>query len=81
MLDEGADAAISWKNAASASVAGVSVAGVSAMAKANASRTPESFRSDATVDREAVRLRMLNQRGEKVALAFPIVRSAVSFQP
>ena len=26
-------------------------------------------------------LRMLNQRGEKVALAFPIVRSAASFQP
>ena len=76
VLDEGADAAISRKNAASASVAGVS-----AMAKANASRTPESFRSDATGDREAVQLRMLNQRGEKVALAFPIVRSAVSFQP
>ena len=76
VLDEGADAAISWKNAASASVAGVS-----AMAKANAFRTPESFRSDATGDLEAVRLRMLNQRGEKVALAFPIVRSAVSFQP
>ena len=51
------------------------------MAKANAFRTPESFRSDATGDREAVQLRMLNQRGEKVALAFPIVRSAVSFQP
>jgi hypothetical protein len=49
--------------------------------KANASRTPESCRNDATGDREAVQLRMLNQRGEKVALAFPIVRSAVSFQP
>ncbi len=52
-----------------------------AVAKANASRTPESIRSDATGDREAVQLRILNQRGEKVALAFPIVRSAVSFQP
>ena len=51
------------------------------MAKANAFRPPKSFRSDATADREAVQLRMLNQRGEKVALAFPIVRSAVSFQP
>ena len=76
VLDEGADAAISRKNAASASVAGVST-----MAKANAFRTPESIRSDATGDREAVQLRILNQRGEKVALAFPIVRSAVSFQP
>ena len=76
VLDEGADAAISRKNSP-----GASVAGVSAMAKANASRTAESFRSDATGDREAVQLRMLNQRGEKVALAFPIVRSAVSFQP
>jgi hypothetical protein len=51
------------------------------MAEANASRTPESFRSDATGDGEAVNLRMLNQRGEKVALLFPIVRSAASFQP
>ena len=76
VLDQGADAAISRKNAACASVAGGS-----AMAKANVSRTPESFRSDATGDREAVQLGMLNQRGEKVALAFPIVRSAVSFQP
>jgi len=57
------------------------VAGVSAMAEANASRAPESFRSDATGDGEAVNLRMLNQRGEKVALAFLIVRSAASFQP
>jgi hypothetical protein len=76
VLDEEADAAISRKNSA-----GASVAGVSAMAKANASRTPESLRSDASGDREAVQLRILNQRGEKVALAFPIVRSAVSFQP
>jgi hypothetical protein len=76
VLDEGADAAITRKNAASASVAGISDRG-----EANASRTPESFRSDATGDGEAVQLRMLNQRGEKVALAFPIVRSAVSFQP
>ena len=57
------------------------MAGVSAMAEANASRAPESFRSDATADGEAVNLRMLNQRGEKVALAFLIVRSAASFQP
>ena len=76
VLDEGADAAISRKNAACASVAGVS-----AMAKANVSRTPESFRSDATGDRETMQLRVLNQRGERVALAFPIVGSAVSFQP
>jgi len=76
VLGEGADAAISRKNAAR-----VSVAGVSAMAKANASRTPESCRCDATGDREAVQLCMLNQRAERVALAFPIVRSAVSFQP
>ncbi len=76
VLDEGADAAITRKNAASASVAGISDRG-----EANTSRTPESFRSDATGDGEAVQLRMLNQRGEKVALAFPIVRSAVSFQP
>jgi len=54
---------------------------VLAEAKANASRTPESCRCDATGDREAVQLRVLNQRGERVALAFPIVRSAVSFQP
>jgi len=57
------------------------MAGRIGMAKANASRTPESFRSDATVDGAAVQLWMLNQRGEKVALAFPIVCSAVSFQP
>jgi hypothetical protein len=54
---------------------------VLAEAKANASRTPESCRCDASGDREAVQLRVLNQRGERVALAFPIVRSAVSFQP
>jgi hypothetical protein len=41
----------------------------------------KSCRSDATGDRDAVQLRVLNQRGERVALAFPIVRSAVSFQP
>jgi hypothetical protein len=51
------------------------------MAKANASSTSESFRSDASGDGAAVQLGMLNQRGEKVALAFPIVRSAVSLQP
>jgi hypothetical protein len=54
---------------------------VLAVAKANASRTPKSCRSNATGDREAMQLRVLNQRGERVALAFPIVRSAVSFQP
>jgi len=51
------------------------------MDEANASRTPESFRSDATGDGEAVNLRMLNQRGEKMALAFLIVRTVASFQP
>ena len=76
MLDDGADAPITQKNAAS-----VRVAGVSAMDEANASRTPESFRSDATGDGEAVNLRMLNQRGEKMALAFLIVRTVASFQP
>ncbi len=38
VLDQGADAAITRKNAASASVAGISV-----MAEAHASRTPKVF--------------------------------------
>ncbi len=66
VLDQGADAAITRKNAGSASVAGISV-----MAEAHASRTPESFRSDATGDGEAVNLRMLNQRGRESGSCLP----------
>jgi hypothetical protein len=72
----GADAAITRKNAASCSAACVS-----AMAEAYASHAPECFHNDATGAGEAVNLRMLNQRGEKVAIGVPIGRSAASFQP
>lgn len=76
LLDAGADTPSTRKNAASGSVAGVG-----AMAEVNACRPLECFGSDATGDREAVQLRLLNPRGETVALPFPIVRAAASFQP
>ena len=46
--------------------------------KQSAEKKPVSISADTTW---LMNMQMLNQRGEKVALLFPIVRSAASFQP
>ena len=66
LLDDGTDASITRKNAARASVAGVST-----MTEANAPRTPKSFPNDATGEGEAVNLRMLNQRRRESGSCLP----------
>ena len=46
--------------------------------KQSAEKKPVSISADTTW---LMNMQMLNHRGEKVALLFPIVRSAASFQP